>query len=273
MDELGLIFRGPGVAPDTLDAQHAMSVALAYINALVAVATYDWGVDYSPFTMTMVRIESSSVAFKFRHLPSAAKSDTYGRDMLEARANDAWRHAPRRLSEYARNADIGPKQLRPKLLTLFKHTRSLPSHISAAVETGESDAGTRWSWALTDAANQKPLPVAAERLSFRGVILTAGGKRPRVRISCKGGTDTFSVAASSELAQLAGTYLYKPVNITAKLVRTLEPPFSVVNGELHEIRGISSENAITAFDTWYRAIGRPLLNDGDGDGESSPIHG
>jgi hypothetical protein len=256
VSDLQLVFDGPGINPDTLDARRSLAVALAYIDAIATVAGYDSAIDSPPFTVTFKSVLPNSVHYAIGHVPANTKK------IPIADSERAWSLAPRRLGEYAGSVEQSPKEIRPKLIRLFNQTKQLPSDINAYVSDGNGD----WSWSISAAANREPVPIRTSRSTFRAVIMRSGGKRPRVQLSCKGGLSVFSLRAPHDVAKKAGELLYKPADITARVTRLMLPPYyTVINGEIERISEISTEDPVQAFDRWYEAIGRPLLRNDDGE--------
>lgn len=253
MAELDLIFAGAGVAPDTLDARKALSVAFAFVDALTAVVSFEWALEEPPFVVTLTSIGGGSVKYSFGHQLITSNR------LAQVEAERAWDAAPLRLTEYARSAKEGPKRLRPKLITLLDKTLDLPANVNAAITRGN------WAWSLSETAHQPAIPVVKTVTSFRATVLTSGGKKPRVRLARSSDHAAFSLQASTALVQQAGKLLYKEVDITARATRLLDPPsYPIIDGHLIEIRELSEQDPVEAFDKWYAAIGRPLLNDNHG---------
>jgi hypothetical protein len=143
-------------------------------------------------------------------------------------------------------------------------TRELPANVNAYV----NHEGVRWS--ISEVAARPPAPITTSRSNFRARIIKVGGKKPRIQFATRGDTILFTIQAPMDLALRAGNLLYKTVDVSAKLSRLLTPPnYPVIDGELLEIRELSEEDPVAAFDKWYKDIGCPLLNEADDTGPSS----
>jgi hypothetical protein len=254
-EQTQLVFDGSGAALHRLDARKALSVALGYVEALAAVATFEWAIDSSPFIPTFTEITRGSIAYHFGFVPDRLSED-------EARR--CWNSASRRLGDYAQVADDSPAKLRTKLRHLLEVTRELPANVNAYVNHDG------WRWSISEVASRPPAPVTTSTSKFRARIIKVGGKKPRIQLATRGDTILFTVHAPMDLALRAGNLLYKTVDVSAKLTRLLKPPnYPVIDGELLDIIELSDADPVAAFDKWYKDIGRPLLDEADDTGPSS----
>lgn len=245
-DIINIVFAGEGVTPETLDASRALDVALKYVRALETIAAFEWGTKEAPFIATFVGVKGGSASYEMAYTDND-KSTT-------EEAEKCWRISTENLNNYAMNPQVARKQIRSKLEDLNKAVRNLPENVNANVRFRGSE------WSMSTIAKQPEPQTSTATSTFRGRIIRVGGKtRPRVQVSYMGDNAMLSADASIETSRIAGNLLYKSVDITATLTRSLVPPnYPVVAGKILNVREVPNIDAIQAFDKWYEDIGRPL---------------
>jgi hypothetical protein len=261
LSDLDLIFGGPGIEPETLDAKQTLAVAHAYVEALSVVATYEWITDEPPFRVSLTGLGRSPLKYIFSR---TAYPDSL---VSEGDSQRSWALSPKRLTEYARNPKASPVLIRKKLTRLFALTTKLPANVNAHV----AQEGDRWSWSISDATRLESPTTTNTAQKFRATIIKSGGVRPRVQLASRSDSSVFSLNATRALAERAGRCLYRQVDVTAKLKRILEPPsYPVIGGMMLDFEVLkSNQDPVKAFDDWYADMGRPILTRSFEDGEAS----
>ncbi len=242
-DELHLDLDGQNVLPATLDAHASLALAMALVEAMLAIGEYEEATDEPPFFLTLTEMRGESVHFAFKPVPNAE----YGKRGLQA-----FRQAAKRLPVYLRSHESVPKRLSKPLERLRQATRSLPGHVVARAQLG----GETLVLSEIVRSPEKPLITSAETL--RAFILRAGGRKPRVQLRMKDQKGTFTADISRSLVEANDFHIYREADVTGVFDRDPAAIGSpIVSGQITDIRLVSPLDRVAAFDRWYATAGSP----------------
>jgi hypothetical protein len=237
---IDLDLTGEGVRPETVDATTSLGLAVALLEAVIAVGSYEDTSDEAPFYIAMTEMKAASVHLAFQ--PVA----THG----GAQALAAFQHAAKRLPIYLRGHERVPRELVKPLDRLRSAARAMPPNIKAAARI--LDETITFAELVTPDAS---LITSAETL--RALVMRAGGKRPRVQLRTVG-QKPFTADISKELIASDDFHVYREAEVTGIFQRDPRAIGSpIVSGEVTSVRFLEKVDRVAAFDAWYEAAGRP----------------
>jgi hypothetical protein len=237
-DGIHLDLTGDNVRPETLDARASLSLAVALLEAVIAVGEHECASGEAPFVIAMTKMEAASVHLAFEPVPRL--DDGYA----------AFQYAAKRLPVYLRGHEHVPRELTKPLDRLRHAARALPSNVQASVRILDQTVS------LAELqAPEVPLITSAETL--RAVIMRAGGSKPRVQLRMTG-QRSFTADISKDLVASDDFHVYREAEITGifhRDPRAIGAP--IVSGEVTAVRFLEKVDPVAAFDAWYEAAGRP----------------
>ncbi len=212
---------GPGVSPATVDAPLALEIAAALLGFVQRTAS-DRDM---PLTIRGLSIEDKCVAV-VAHVDQGPAVREITREALGYVRGDA--PAPRGTGEFVARVRAALKRL--------------PPGQTAAVMMG------RWKRRITVATETEP-PAPWSRMAHRARLLRVGGQRPTARFESKYDGE-FSLSVGVDAARLLGAYLYRHLDIEARVVRDADG--DIERGELIAWDAIGDEDPATAMRDWFR---------------------
>jgi hypothetical protein len=241
---MDLDLTGESVRPETLDARASLGLAVALLEAVIAVGAYEETSGEAPFFLTMTEMKAASVHLAF--MPAPAHEPLPG-----THAFAAFQHAARRLSVYLRGYERVPKELVTPLDRLRQAARTMPANVNANARFLDETI------ALSDLVTPEvQLITSAETL--RAFIIRAGGSRPRVQLRVPEQSTSFTANISKELVASDEFHVYREAEVTGifrRDPRAIGSP--IVSGEVTDLRFIEKVDRVAAFDQWNEAAGRP----------------
>lgn len=219
---------GDGISPRSFD----VLPTLAFVHAFVAVldALVGRGQDEQSLRLTGLTIGEGSVAFELRS-PEPER--------IARLANDA--------QHYLLHEEKAPRGARGKIVELRAALGRMPTSHRPYLEA-------RSKRIVLPTAFDKPGPYR-EVTTMRFTVLSAGGRRPRVRVS----SDTLpllSLRANRHLAERAGSALYRQIEA---VVTVVSEGSNIVDAELHDfdlVEEVDAQAEITRWKTWFADVGR-----------------
>ncbi len=241
-NELHLDLDGQNVRPETLDAHASLALAMALLDAMLAIGEYEEVTEEAPFFLALTEMKGASIHFAFR---AVAKVE-YGNRGLEA-----FGQAAERLPVYLRSQRTVPRRLAKPMERLRQATRNLPGNVVARARfDGEA-------LVLSEILRGPEVPLITSAETLRAFIVRAGGQRPRVQLRLKG-QKSFTANIPRPLIEANDFHIYREADVTGVFSRdptAIGTP--VVSGQISDIRLAASVDRVEAFDHWYEAAGRP----------------
>lgn len=243
-DGIDLDLTGENVRPETLDARVSLGLAVALLEAVIAVGTYEDTSGEAPFFLTMTEMKAASVHLAF--MPAPARESLAG-----THAFAAFQHAAKRLSVYLRGFERVPKELVRPLDRLRQAARTMPANVNANARL--LDETVSLSELVTP---EIQLITSAETL--RALIIRAGGSRATVQLRVSEQRTSFTANISKELVASDDFHVYREAEVTGIFLRDPRAIGSpIVSGEVTDVRFIEKVDRVAAFDKWNEAAGRP----------------
>lgn len=222
-DEVAIELAGPGVTPETVDTMALLSVAHAYVDLAIAVASASG----ASLSFTGVRIVNKCAA-----LAAPVNDKKVAIDAIKA-SNDI-----------VSGKRAAPRGAETRAKSLCKAVEALPSGYAASVVVGRS------SWPLRLATpNERPeRPWSLSSVRVKVIELQA--TPARARFSCAW-LDDFSLTASRDIIRKLGTHMYEELDIDVRW--TFDENDKVEAGTVLEVNPISTDDSLTAWQRWYGA--------------------
>ncbi len=241
-DGIDLDLTGENVRPETLDARSSLGLAVALLEAVIAIGEYEDTSGEAPFFLAMTEMRAASVHLAFKPTP---------RHEPVAHAFQAFQRAAKRLPAYLRDRERVPRELVKSLDRLRQAARSLPANVNARARfLGETILLSELVIPETQ------LVTSAETL--RVFIIRAGGNRPRVQLRVPEQKTNFTANISKELIESDDFHVYREaevVGIFERDPRAIGAP--IVSGVVTDVRFTKKVDRVAAFDQWNEATGRP----------------
>jgi hypothetical protein len=243
-DGINLDLTGENVRPETLDARVSLGLAVALLEAVIAVGGYEDASGEAPFFLAMTEMNAASVHLAFK--PAATHERLVG-----APAFAAFQHAAKRLPVYLRGHERVPKELVKPIDRLRQAARAMPEHVD--VNARFLDQTVSLSELVTPEVR---LITSAETL--RAFIIRAGGGRPRVQLRIAEQKSTFTANIAKELVASDEFHVYREAEVAGIFQRDPRAIGSpIVFGEVTHVRFMEKLDRVAAFDRWNEATGRP----------------
>jgi len=242
-DELYLDLDGPDVRPETLDAQASLALAMALLDALLAVSKYEQTSEDAPFFLTLTEMKGASVHFAFNPVAKVTHGNA---------GPDAFRLAAKRLPGYLSSRGAIPKLLSRPMDRLRQATRGLPSHVVARARmNGETII-------LTDVARTPEVSLVTTSETVRALIERAGGQKPRVTLRMPSQKSSFTADIPRALLESNDFHIYRLADVSGIFQRDpMAVGSPIVSGQVTAITMAATVDKVAAFDAWYAAAGRP----------------
>jgi hypothetical protein len=223
MERLKIELDGPGVQPETVDAQALIALAGAYFALLQKIASVDLDEELG---LQGIRIEDKCVAVSTlpsndalalaaaQHLAYAMQGDAYGRHAGEFKA-------------------------------LRKALDMLPSGYTARAMVGD------WHQALEHTT--EPLvsyPYAVTTLRVR--LVRVGGTAPTAQFESGSEDDRFTLSMSEDLARQLAPLLYQELEATMTFTR--DDRGKIRQGRLDSFEKLDEGNAFELWHTWFKGV-------------------
>ncbi|HXJ18930.1 MAG TPA: hypothetical protein VMT03_01755 [Polyangia bacterium] len=221
-----LVVKIEGTSPSTVDAQAALRLAAAYLDLVRSVADEEG----ASLQFTGIQLLNESVGFAFH-----------------ASAPDVAREAATRAARYVSGEDQPPRGAASATKSVKDALRHLPRQQSARVILGP------WARELAIGTVTSDLP-AESSLSVRARLIRAGGTKPAARFESASEERPFTLSLSIDLARKIGQFLYREMDIVAKVHRDTER--LIEYGELLEFIPIADDDATAGWKDWYRDYSR-----------------
>lgn len=212
---------GPGVSPLTVDAPLALEIAAALLGFVQRVAA-DRDV---PLKIRGLSIEDKCAAV-VAHVDQIVAAREIAREALN----------------YVRGGADPPRGTAEYVARMRSAIRRLPEDQHAAVLLGE------WKREITMGPDPLP-PGPWARIAHRARLLRIGGQRPMARFESKYDGE-FSLSVTAEAARKLGSYLYRPLDIEARVLR--DSTGDIERGELLVWHQISDEDPADTMREWFR---------------------
>lgn len=212
---------GPNVSPTNVDAVSALALASAYIQLITKVAA-DEGLD----------LTFSGLAIWDKCAAIGVKPSDRSAALACAKTATAWivgqREPPHGCVDLVR--------------AVKSAIRSLPVDQHARVLAG--------SWKRPLSLNRKIAKrEPAEILSVRATPIRLGGTRPAARFESRSEEKQFSLEITREVARELGKYLYRPIDIVARVERDSDG--NIEYGVLQEYHAVSEDDPTVAWREWF----------------------
>jgi hypothetical protein len=217
-----LVVKIDGTSPSTVDAQAALRLATSYLDLVRSLADEEG----APLQFTGIEILNRSVGFAFH-----------------ASAPDVAREAATRAARYVSGEEQPPRGAASATRSVKDALRHLTGQQSARVILGP------WSRDLALGTVASDLP-AQSSLSVRAKLIRAGGTKPAARFESPSEERPFTLYLSIDLARKIGQFLYRELDIVAKVHRDGEG--IIEYGELLEFIPVADDDATTGWREWYR---------------------
>lgn len=216
---------GPGVFPETVDAALVLELAAAFFALVQGNAVED----AAPIALRGIEILDKCVAIA---VPV---------DAIELVLP---------YTEAARLQLIGEQEPPRGLTTIAERGRSalrrLPEDHTAKIITGT------WTRALSLPKPRDVQPLDSI-LSIRAVPLRIGGINPLARFRSEFEPEPFTLSVTESLARKLGPYLYKEVDIEAKVGRSADG--TIERGRLEEFEPVEGGDPRPAWRAWFESVG------------------
>lgn len=227
-DELKFEIDGPEVHQRTVDAEAMLELFRSYL-ALVRKAAAERGVEV---TFQGIGIEEKCI--RMTSLPSDVGAAILGAEYVSAMLG--------------RQAAV-PESLKRDVTGFRKKLHNFPQQIDrTTVQVGSSGPlGVEISW------EEPPVSMIKETFSGRCIVTRVGGTRPSVRLSSRLEPKEMTLSAEKDLATEIGAYVYKEVEVDARVWR--DQNGVIVGGELIGFEPVTSEDPTKAWGDFLRAVG------------------
>jgi hypothetical protein len=217
-----LVVKIEGTSPSTVDAQAALRLAASYLDLVRSLADEEG----APLRFTGIEILNNSVGFAFH-----------------ASAPDVAREAATRAARYVSGEEQPPRGAASATRNVKEALRHLPGPHSARVIVGP------WSCDLAIGPASSDLP-AESSLSVRAKLIRVGGTKPAARFESASEERPFTINLSIDLARKIGPFLYRELDIVARVHRDAEG--MIEYGELVEFIPVADDDATSGWREWYR---------------------
>lgn len=242
-DHISLDLTGEGVHPRTVDARASLGLAVALLEAVIAVGQYEDATGEAPFFLALTAMKDASVHLAFAPAPKYDDNAT--------RAHAAFHNAAKRLPVYLRGHERVPKELAKQIERLRNAAKGMPANVNASVRLIDDTVS------LSDLqAEDVRLITSAETL--RAFIVRAGGEtRPRVQLRIPS-QKTFTADISKKLVASDDFHVLREAQVSGLFQRDPRAIGSpIVSGEVTDVRFMEKVDRVAAFDQWNEATGPP----------------
>lgn len=217
-----LVVKIEGASPSTVDAQAALRLAASYLDLVRSLADEEG----TALQFTGIEILNQSVGFAFH-----------------ASAPDVAREAATRAARYVAGEEQPPRGATTATRNVKEALRHLPGRHSAKIVVGP------WSRDLAIGTTSSDLP-AESSLAVRAKLIRVGGTKPAARFESASEERPFTVNLGIDLAKKIGTFLYRELDIVARVHRDREGVIEY--GELVEFIPVADDDATSGWRDWYR---------------------
>jgi hypothetical protein len=221
LDEVLLLeVDGPDVSPETVDPVALLDLASAFFE--------------------LVRLNARGREFTLRDLyviDKCAAVATYPSSVELARE----------LAEHASRQIAGDEPPTHGMVALVSRARNAMKELPRArVQVGGS-----WARSVSRPPDSLTRRLS-ELISMRARVERVGGQKRPVRFSSRSEGE-FSLAATQQKTMGLGAYLYRDVEVDARIQRG--PTGEITGGELLEFYPLAEDDAEQAWREWYQAVG------------------
>ncbi|WNG31046.1 hypothetical protein F0U62_48820 [Cystobacter fuscus] len=227
LDDLKFELDGPEIHRNSVDAESALGLFASYL-ALVRKVAKDQGLELT-FHGLFVEEKCLQIAAIPSDLQAALMSSQSVGEML-ARTRPVPHAAEQEFNNFQKKLLRFPQQI----------TRT-------SVQVGK--------WApisLERAWTEPPAEELEETFSGRATITRVGGRQPSVRVSIFTEPKEVTLRAEKELAAKIAAYLYKEVEIEARLMR--DPSGAITKGSIEDFHPLSDEDPTKAWQSFYQQV-------------------
>lgn len=227
-DDLKFEIDGPEVHQRTVDAEAALDLFASYLE-LVRKAAEERGAE-----LVFHGLEVKEKCLQIASLPSDGFAALVGARDVSAML--------------ARQVPV-PESLRKSIQGFRKRLKNFPQQIErTSVQVGESERlGLDVSWSEPQVGETR------ETFSGRAVVTRVGGKRPTVRLSSRLEPKEMTLDADKDLALRIAPFLYKEVEIDARVKR--DEKGVITGGDLLNFEEVRDEDPTQAWRDFFRMAG------------------
>jgi hypothetical protein len=227
-EDLKFEIDGPDVHQRTVDAESALALFLSYLE-LVRKAAKERGAE-----LAFHGLEVEEKCLRIASLPS---------DGLAALAG------ARDVSAMLARQMTVPYSLQKSITTFRRRLEQFPQRIDrTTVQVGRSERlEVEVSW------NEPPVSTILETFSGRVIVKRVGGATPTVRLRSRLEPREMTLDAEKDLAEKIGAFLYKEVEVDARVRR--DEKGMIVGGNLLDFEPVTDEDPTTAWGNFFREAG------------------
>lgn len=227
-DDLKFEIDGPEVHQRTVNAEAALELFASYL-ALVRRAAEERGTQ-----LAFHGLEVEEKCLRIASLPTDSIAALVGARDVSAML--------------ARQSAV-PESLQKSIQSFRKLLKNFPQKIErTTVQVGQSERlGLDVSW------SEPQVGEFLETFSGRAVVTRVGGKRPTVRLSSRLELKEMTLDADKDLARRIASFLYKEVEIDARVKR--DKKGAIIGGELLNFEEVRDEDPTQAWRDFFRTAG------------------